>query len=351
MERPSTPKKLTRPKLPRSHSATAATSSPPQRNQTALRQALPSLHLHTRNHHHHDRNKRHGDKISVAHTAVHAPSAVPAVLADKLASSRTSSKTDREAQQLLPEKSKIANTALEPIRSLERSVQPVEVAKERHRRVRREEELRSTLNSLTDLASTSTRRVDMLLLSIMEKVATLRSTIQKLQQLSTESTTKHREFQTEADQIAMHFARQVDTFKGFELRQQQVEFLRGRIQDSIEKSDKLQGRLKAARDRVALWEKREDEWQARTTMKLRIGWTCGGVSIALIMVILVLKAMYLRTGGSTTVKEHNVHALDRDTLWKELHIARPQGNLEWLPENDTYELMREDSGLGALDDL
>ena len=348
MERPTTPKRLSRPILSRSHSATTTTTSPP-RSQPALHQALPNLHLHTRNHNHHDRQKRYGEKITVAHAALNAPSVVPSVIADKLTSSRPGSKTGRDTQAS-HQKFQAEENNVVTMKISQRSIRPVDIAKERHRRVRREEELRSTLNELTELASASTRRVDRLYMNIMEKVATLRRTIHKLQQLATETSNVHKEFEEDAQAIAGDFEGQVEAFKGFEEQQQQVESLRGRIQTSIEKSEALQERLKAARDRVASWEKREDEWQARTSMKLRIGWTCVGVLIGLIVTILILKAIYLRTKSAIVVMEPSVSAPDLEHLWEALKIERPRTPIEWVPRED-ITTQPNDTKLREFDEL
>ena len=337
-----------RPTMSRPPSSSGDTS-PPHRNQTALRQALPSLHLPNRHTHHHlsshGRQKRHADKNPVAHAALHTPTAVPARLAEKIApNSRSSSKTGREAQ------AEDAEAATSELPS--RQIRPVDVAKERHRRVRRDEELRSTVNGLTDMATSSTRKIDLLFLGIMEKVSTLRNTIGKLQELSEQSSKAQHDFEEEAGETEKDYAAQIETFRAFETQKGQVEMLRNRVQHSVEKSEQLNERLKKARDRVALWERREDEWQANTTKKLRIGWACFGTLVGLILVILLVRAIYLRTGyAAINARLPELNTSDIDGLWQKLQIARPAKPLQLTRHAGSEDYTRNDQRLRRLDEL
>ena len=272
------------------------------------------------------------------------------VLADKLGPNRSSARVGREAANTVQNQDRASERGAAPIRLPEKSIKPVEVAKERHRRVRREEELRSTLTGLTELASDSTRRVDMLFLGITEKVASLRSTIQELQALSTETARLQGEFERKIGDAAKEYAPQVDAFKGFEGQQEQVKTLRNRIKTSVERSEKLQERLRGSRDRIAMWEKREDEWQANTSMKLKIGWACFGVLMAVIMVLLVIKAVWLRT-RPLPITRSQPNTSDTETLWKQLHIRRPLTPASWLVNDSTAPLLPQHNPLRILDEL
>lgn len=104
--------------------------------------------------------------------------------------------------------------------------------------------------------------------SIVEKVSTLQATMRSLQQLSVRSTRLHDEFRKEATTVEADYRRQVDHFSEFEDQQKQIGMLEQRIHQGVTKTQMLSNRLEAARKRVELWEKRENEWQARTSSLL-----------------------------------------------------------------------------------
>ena len=340
MERPPSPKKLVRPKTARSHSNTENMSAP-HRSQTALRQALPNLHLHPR-HHNNDKHKRHAERHPIAHAAVQVPVNVTSALAEKFGSSRNTSTTAFTPRNSNP---KVDEKQAAPLKAPPQLAKPIDVAKQRHRRVRRDDELRVTLDSLTDLASNNTRKVDMLIIGLKEKVGTLQSTIQKLQELATESARMRKEFEHEATDIETEYSGQVEGFKGFNEQRHAVETLRGRIENSVNRSQRLQDRLKMARDRVAEWEKREDEWQAKTSLKLKIGWVCFGVLVVFLLLGLLIHALYVRTSTPPIVAKALVNTTDLEWLWK-----RPSGGLR-TANNVTYITTGIDVRLRLLDEL
>ena len=352
MDHPPAPKKLHRPRPSRTSSNVDKSSAlpPSQRNPTALRQALPTLHLPTRHHHHHqhpEKHRRHAEKYPLAHAAVHSPANVPSALVEKFTSSRTNLKVGPTSLQST---TRVDETGAAPIQLPPRPVQPLDVAKERHRRVRREEELRSTLDCLSSLASDSTRRVDLLFMSIKEKLATFQSTIQRMQELSVETNKMRVDFEGEAKQVEMTYERQVETFHGFDQQKQHAESLRERIEKSIEKSEGLQERLQAARNKVSEWEKREDEWQARTSMKLRICWACFGAILGLVVVGLVVHAILTRTRTPRIAVPTPKNTPSLQSLWEELHIARPSIRpRSWAATSDIT--LPNDTRLQVLDEL
>lgn len=99
----------------------------------------------------------------------------------------------------------------------------------------------------------------------MEKVSTLRSTIASLQDLTVQSAKLHQDFQSEAVSVENEYKDQINHFSEFEDQQDRVRTLEDRIQKGVTKTQSLSDRLEASRKRAELWEKRENEWQARTS--------------------------------------------------------------------------------------
>jgi len=58
---------------------------------------------------------------------------------------------------------------------------------------------------------------------------------------------------------------QIDGFNNFNEQQRTIEDMERRIKKDMKHATVLSGRLEQARNRVELWEKRENEWQARTS--------------------------------------------------------------------------------------
>ncbi|KAL9090784.1 MAG: hypothetical protein Q9159_001840 [Coniocarpon cinnabarinum] len=342
MERSPSPKKHFRPKPSRTSSNVDSNIASP----SALRHALPTLHLPSRHHHPSEKNKRHAERHPVSHAAVHSPTNVPNAIAEKFSSSRPNlrpSQTPHESTFQVNEK----GTSLSRIST--NQSRPIDVAKERHRRVRREEELQSTLNSLSDLASSNTRRVDLLWMGLLEKISTLQNTIKRMQELSDETDHMREGYEKEASQVEDEYERQIDAFKGFEEQQHQAESLRSRIEASMQRSGSLQERLRAAREHVSRWERREDEWQAKTALKLRIGWACFGALVVLILLGFIIHALFFKASPEI-LTERPLHAMNVDALWNELSIARPSGRA-WQWSVDSSSVSMDESRLKILDDL
>lgn len=128
-------------------------------------------------------------------------------------------------------------------------------------------ELRESLNTLSEIAHNSTRQLDTIYYSLLEKIGVLRSTIGSLQELSTVSNKLHHNFRDEVRQLEVDVRGQVDSFRGFNGQQERIEELDGRIKAGQDRVKGLSERLEECRKQAEAWEKREREWQARTSSK------------------------------------------------------------------------------------
>jgi chromosome segregation ATPase len=113
----------------------------------------------------------------------------------------------------------------------------------------------------------TTRRLDNIYYSILEKLSILQSTLIGLQGLSDQTKQLVKTFDTDADRVKNEVQEQINSFGGFAKQNQRIESLEYRIKQSKEKTDTLTKRLDAARDRVKALENQEAEVQATITCK------------------------------------------------------------------------------------
>lgn len=121
------------------------------------------------------------------------------------------------------------------------------------------------MNVLSELAHSSTRRLDHTYYIILEKVGLLRSTIGSLQELTTASGKLHHDFKQQIDNVEAEFHGQIGGFADFEGKQKAIHEFEHRVESSMDKAKQLKDRLEQSRKRVELWETQESAWQARTS--------------------------------------------------------------------------------------
>lgn len=135
-----------------------------------------------------------------------------------------------------------------------------------------EEYLYSSLTSMGTLAADITRRLDYSYYNLLEKMAALTWTIGSLHELSDSMKALCQEFERETTNVDHEVRRQLNEFKGFEPQIKMVDALEERMQTGRKKAEELGNRLEVVRARIAEWEKKESDWQARTSRNLRILW-------------------------------------------------------------------------------
>jgi chromosome segregation ATPase len=130
-------------------------------------------------------------------------------------------------------------------------------------------ELRSNLQGLTELSMATTRRLDDIYYSILERVSQLHSTIDNLQQLSSLTRNLHHSFKQGSEELQTDLQDHVDGFGGFQSQKTKIDSLEARIKRSKDKAARLNDRLDAARKRIAALEVQEEIWQTTVTRKSR----------------------------------------------------------------------------------
>ncbi|KAF2100135.1 hypothetical protein NA57DRAFT_37635, partial [Rhizodiscina lignyota] len=161
--------------------------------------------------------------------------------------------------------------------------------------------LLNTLHTLSDHSLSTTRRLDDIYYSILEKVTTLRSTISSLQELSTLTRELHKDFVDESNELQEDIEGQIEAFGNFEQQKEKVDDLEQRIQKGRERAEKMSERLSKCRDRVALVERLDAEEAEKTSRFYRILWSTLGTFIALIFTIMIVHHVKspARTVGGT----------------------------------------------------
>ncbi|KAI9824219.1 MAG: hypothetical protein M1832_002026 [Thelocarpon impressellum] len=148
----------------------------------------------------------------------------------------------------------------------------VDLLREREKARLRNEELLASLSQLNNFSNAATRRLDDTYYSILEKLSSLQSTTASLQEVSGLTAQLHGDFEAEARELDVEMRGQVADLGGFETQQQRIVALQARMRAAKERAGGLVARLEAVDTRVEGWERKESEWHALTTKRLRILW-------------------------------------------------------------------------------
>lgn len=151
---------------------------------------------------------------------------------------------------------------------------------------------------LGDLSSETTRLLDDTYSSVLEKMGTLRSTIQGLKELALQSRETSESFGREAAEIKDEVDKQIHGFNNFQEHEERIRVLRTRVDVSRDKISSLGRRVDVVRDMVEGWERADKEWQERTRRRLMVIWGITSAVIS-ILVLLYYGAQYGGSGGLT----------------------------------------------------
>ncbi|KAF2730164.1 hypothetical protein EJ04DRAFT_515424 [Polyplosphaeria fusca] len=289
--------------------------SPPRASTDPAREPKKS-HLHSLHHNHHRSHRHHHSR----HAKNKVQSAVqlhpPTSFGDLL---KPASKSEKNT----PDQSRRQSTVKGPghdvdgellaAASAPKPVRPENVARERAIMKARENDLRSSLQKLSEHSLKTSRRLDDTYYSILEKVSVLRQMIGNLQELSSLTKELHANFQTDTRDLAEDVQGTFEGFRGFEKQQEQVDTLERRIKAGREKADALSKRLNEARTRVEERAKVEAEREARTTQRLRIFWGILGTVLGLVVIAILfqqLRPLHLNK------PKHKLDFSSREQIWE-----------------------------------
>lgn len=144
----------------------------------------------------------------------------------------------------------------------------------------------------------TTRKLDDIYYSILEKVSTLKNIIGSLQELSSLTKQLRHDFDDRAEDLKDDMQEQINGFGGFNVQKDRIDGLESRVKKSREKADMLSDRLRAAQERIQVLEVREGEWQAMVNRRFTIFWTILGSIVALIIAISIFNLTSSAAGQS-----------------------------------------------------
>jgi len=166
-------------------------------------------------------------------------------------------------------------------------------------------DLRKSLTDLESFSISTTRRLNDIYYSVVEKLDALQRTIIALRELASLSQRMHHAFNVEAEGLVTDISSQLDAFGQFEDQQKRIEKLQGRIHAGRDKIGLLSKRVDVVRERIENWERADKEWQERTRRRLKAVWVITSVLLFL-MLLLYLSAQYVpESMEETTVRLAN----------------------------------------------
>ncbi|KAF1959081.1 hypothetical protein CC80DRAFT_440307 [Byssothecium circinans] len=247
------------------------------------------LHNHSHRHHHHRHSSRHHAKGAVQSAIqLHPPTSFGDLLNKaKGSGSSTPAHTRSRRASVQVDAQTEDGKARRQEREDRKPVRREDVEVERGRVKARDEELRSSLQTLSNQSLKTSRRLDDTYYSLLERVSHLRQTLGNLQDLAGLTKELHENFDADTKQITEEIKGQFDSFGNFQEQQEQVTALEARIKAGREKADGLNARLTEAKKRVEARAKSEAELEARNTRRLRILWAIIG-TVALVILLAIV---------------------------------------------------------------
>ncbi|KAF2426460.1 hypothetical protein EJ08DRAFT_371999 [Tothia fuscella] len=269
-----------RPNTQRKRSYTTVPNSGPSHVSGDHLEPKKSSHRHHHSHHHLPRRHGHGKESQLSRVQ-------HIVSLDSRSGHSDTSSANGSRRESLAESGRQDRLVAPAV------VRPEDLARERQRIDVRNMELRSTLQTLSENSLKTTRELDDVYYSILEKVSVLAHTISTLQELSSLTRQLHEGFQGDARELESDIKSQIDGFEGFEKQKDTIEGYEKRMQDSKAKINDLTERLERARSRVQRLEKREGEWQATVSRRIKMMWIIFVTIGALVVGILIANSFRL----------------------------------------------------------
>ncbi|KAJ5909185.1 hypothetical protein N7495_001867 [Penicillium taxi] len=174
-----------------------------------------------------------------------------------------------------------------PIRARE-ILSPEDLEQVKKRRKQGEEYLRSTLSSIGTQATDITRRLDYTYYNLLEKMTALNTTIASFQDLSDSAAKLLSNFERETAELDQGVQKQIQDLQGFKPQIQKADALEKRMILGRQRVEELGKRLEKDQQEIDRWERRESEWQSRTSRRLRIFWALVASSVLVLLLALVL---------------------------------------------------------------
>nr|KMM64201.1 hypothetical protein CPAG_00553 [Coccidioides posadasii RMSCC 3488] len=213
-----------------------------------------------------------------------------------------------------------------------------DVEKERERRMEAEKSNSAALSSIADHSIRFSQRLDIAYYNLLDRLSSIRSTIQSFQSLCELTTNLDTDFNNQAAKLVQETRKQITDFQGFVPQIHKVEALERRMNDCREKALKLDKRLEAVRERIDAWDRKEVEWQKRVSRRLRILWAVMGTVVLLLAAVGLVDHFKLRSASEGLGTTENLKAV----------VAGAIGNTtRCLDEVQRLDVQADDKGLSA----
>ncbi|GAB7347993.1 hypothetical protein MBLNU459_g5491t1 [Dothideomycetes sp. NU459] len=184
-----------------------------------------------------------------------------------------------------------------------RVIRADDVARERQRRERRQEDVAEALAALSRDAHTATRKLDDTYYSLLERLGSLRATLASLQQLAAQARGARRGFGRDADTLAGEVRAQIGGFDGYRAQERTVDDLVVRLRAGRDKAAALDARLETCRGRLEAWERREHDERKQSNRRWAVTWAALATLLALVVAVAVWRRSTHRKGVYEIAKE------------------------------------------------
>ncbi|MCJ1429564.1 hypothetical protein MMC29_007479 [Sticta canariensis] len=193
------------------------------------------------------------------------------------------------------------------------------MAETMHKKRHSRRHLGQTLQSLTKLSTTTTRRLDYTYYSTLEHLSVLANLTSSLATLSSTISQHQVHFSNSTSSLAQIFRTQISGFdKTFRVQAERISALETRLQEGRTRVGNLNQRLESVRVRVEGWERGEMEWQGRARRRLRMLWAGTGSMLAIFLVFLLIR--HWPQGGREVAPPLTLQPPASDTTSPSLHV-------------------------------
>ena len=144
-----------------------------------------------------------------------------------------------------------------------------------------------SLEDLDQFSYSTTRQLDRVYYSVLEKLGSLQSTLAELKDVAVASQDITSHFTTDADKLVTDVSSQLDAFGQFEDHQKRIEQLQDRVYVGRDRIKSLSERVDLVRERIESWERADREWQERTRRRLKAFWVLTSGVLFLVLMIYI----------------------------------------------------------------
>ena len=212
-------------------------------------------------------------------------------------------------------------------------VKEEDVEKARDENEKREEELRQSLKHVEELGMSSTRQLDDTYYAILEKASLLRATVASLQQLVEEARRMKSQFEEDTREMENATSKEIEGFRGFEQQEKTINELVERLKGSKAETDRLNGRLASARQRIEACEWREREKQSKRRKRWHATWgTLVGVLVLMIAMLVIKHRKDVFDGFDAEVMANRAGHLAKEVRSNLATLVQPKPS----PSEDPY---------------